>query len=131
MLTSSADPRVFGPPAWYALHVMAAHYPASPKPRTQRECVRFLRALPWMLPCAICGGHLRRFLRKHCDSVDAAATSRRRLVRFLMRAHDAVRRRTLGKAFVAFDKRDAARYERATLPEDAPPVWASGSPLRR
>ena len=70
---SSADPRVFGPPTWYALHVMAANYPVAPRRATRRACRAFLRALPWMLPCAACGAHLRSFLRGR--SVERAAAS--------------------------------------------------------
>ena len=132
---SSSDPRVFGPPTWRALHYMARHYPEEPRGTTRRACVRFLGALPFMLPCARCGAHLRRFLRRRAGELEAAAASRGGLEAFLVRAHDAVRRRlaeAAGAPFVPFRSADAAWvYGAEALPEAAPPPLMDGRPLRR
>ena len=82
-----------------------------------------------MLPCAACGAHLRSFLRR--ADLEAAAASRSSLERLLVRAHDAVRLRTLGAAFEAFDAAGVvALYGSAWLPEPAP-LWLRGPRLRR
>ena len=91
-----------------------------------------MKALPWMLPCARCGAHLRRFLRrKGSTALAEAAASRAALERLLVAAHDDVRRRTSTTCFEAFDPSDApALYDVGPLRTTAA-LWTEGRSLRR
>ena len=84
----TADPRIFGPPTWEALHMFAQNYPNKPSTRRRHACVRFMFALSWMLPCSKCGKHFRKFLRAN-DIKDAART-RNTLIDLLVAAHNSV-----------------------------------------
>lgn len=52
---TSLDPRVFGPDAWQMLHLFAQNYPTDPQPQVVEACERMINALPYMLPCDVCG----------------------------------------------------------------------------
>ena len=88
----SADPRIFGPPTWECLHILAQNYPEQADRQLRKRWRRFLFALSHLLPCSHCGAHFRRFLRTH--SLRDALTGRDSLVAFLVEAHNAVTRRT-------------------------------------
>lgn len=59
---TTADPRVFGPYTWRTLHRFMQHYPLSPSAETQEACVRFVNALPWLIPCPHCGYDFSQFI---------------------------------------------------------------------
>jgi len=88
----SADPRIFGPPTWECLHILAQNYPAQADGQLRKRWRRFLFALSHLLPCSHCGAHFRRFLRTH--NLRDALARRESLVAFLVEAHNAVTRRT-------------------------------------
>ena len=52
---TTADPRVFGPPAWRAFHLFAQNYPTQPTATVKAACVAFVNSLGYMLPCPHCG----------------------------------------------------------------------------
>ena len=52
---TTADPRVFGPFTWRTLHRFMQLYPVNPSNQTQEACVRFVNALPFLIPCPHCG----------------------------------------------------------------------------
>lgn len=82
----SADPRIFGPPTWLCLHIMAENYPQTPTVEMRAACLMFLFSLAHMLPCKRCGDHFRTFLRDH-DVVQATG-GRDSLVALLVDAHN-------------------------------------------
>ena len=88
----SSDPRIFGPPVWASLHLLANNYPAVADAETQRNFRRLLFALARALPCQHCGRHFRAFLRR--QNVAGALDGRQSLVRFLVEAHNSVSRHT-------------------------------------
>jgi hypothetical protein len=51
----ASDPRAFGPDAWQMLHIFAQNYPEDPQPQVAQACESFINALPYMLPCEVCG----------------------------------------------------------------------------
>lgn len=103
---TTADPRVFGPTVWKALHLMAQNFPTSPNNATQHACSSFLSGLPYMLPCNHCGFHLQQYLGHH--GAGGACDSQLGLVALLVGAHNAVSRVT-HPCRAPFTVEDAAR----------------------
>lgn len=60
---TTADPRIFGPPAWRAFHLFAQNYPAAPAVTVKAACEAFVNAIPYMLPCPHCGYDLSQFIQ--------------------------------------------------------------------
>lgn len=108
-ITSTADPRVFGPDAWRTFHTFARHYPHNPLIETQHACRSFVEALPRMIPCAHCGLHLQEFMHFNsahdgesmsqcmgasgesvCASPETACLSQTNLRSYFLRAHNNV-----------------------------------------
>lgn len=105
---TTGDPRVFGPDAWRTWHRFAHNYPIHPNPKTEKACVNWIRALPYMLPCTLCGLDFLDFITKNelfagtyeydecaaslefdmpCQPPEVACTTRSYLVNFFLRAH--------------------------------------------
>ena len=91
-LLPSSDPRIFGPPAWECLHILAQNYPFKADVKTQRRCRRFLFCLSHLLPCEHCGKHFRRFLRR--SDLLHALLGRASLVNFMVDAHNSINAHT-------------------------------------
>ena len=66
---SGNDPRVFGPILWPALFLMAVGYPAIGRstevapPIYRLNAIKFIRSLPFLLPCGGCGYNLHQFIQ--------------------------------------------------------------------
>ncbi|GAX84633.1 hypothetical protein CEUSTIGMA_g12054.t1 [Chlamydomonas eustigma] len=113
-MNTTGDPRVFGPDAWKTFHRFANSYPESPNKKTITACINFVHALPYMLPCSMCGLDLKEFIENNevlegtfndkcaaseeygmpCQSVEAACTTQPYLVNWFLRAHYNVGRHT-------------------------------------
>ena len=112
---TTGDPRVFGPDAWRTWHRFAQNYPIHPNSKTEKACVNWIRALPYMLPCTLCGLDFLDFITKNelfagtydydscaasleydmpCQPPEVACTTRSYLVNFFLRAHHNVDRHT-------------------------------------
>lgn len=87
-LLPTGDPRIFGPPVWKTLHILAQNYPRLASRDTRRKCKCFLFSLSYLLPCSHCGKHFRSFLRR--SNVSHAIKRRKSLVALLVRAHAVV-----------------------------------------
>ena len=59
---TTGDPRIFGPPTWRTFHIFAQNYPTEPVATVKTACIAFLKAIPYMLPCAHCGYDFQQFL---------------------------------------------------------------------
>ena len=92
----STDPRIFGPPLWTFLHIMAHNYPTGEDltDRYKSRCRRFILSVSYVLPCAHCGKHFRSYLRSHKEDFHLAFDSRKNMIKFLVDAHNAVRKHT-------------------------------------
>lgn len=111
---TSADPRIFGPPAWLTFHTFAQNYPAFPTADVKLSCAAFINAIPLMLPCPHCGYDFKSFLQTNilyentfnpacqasvqynmpCQGAVKACESQSNLVNFFLRAHANVRANT-------------------------------------
>ena len=60
---TTADPRIFGPPAWRAFHLFAQNYPTQPTATVKAACVTFVKSLAYMLPCPHCGFDFISFIQ--------------------------------------------------------------------
>ena len=88
----SSDPRVFGPPVWKTLHIIAQNYPEQADEKVQRNMRRLLLSVSRLLPCHHCGKHFRHFLRS--SDLPAAVSGKAELVSLLVEAHNHVNRHT-------------------------------------
>jgi len=109
----SWDPRVFGPDTWKTFHTMSVNYHSPPTEAAVDACTGFLKALPYLIPCAHCAWHLGEFIRTNedknglfdpecsgatteafdeslCLAPEEACKSQRTLVSFFVRAHNNV-----------------------------------------
>jgi hypothetical protein len=123
----SSDPRVFGPPLWTGLHIIALNYPDTASERTQKTCRRFLFGLSRLLPCPACGKHFRSYLRQH--DLKRAVRGRDSLVRLLVDAHNEVSKHTRPSC-PPFSVEDAGNCYTRMCPPHASPlaqVWLSPS----
>ena len=123
MLLPSCDPRIFGPPTWECLHILAQNYPVNADEKTRRACGRFLLCLSRLLPCEHCGKHFRRFLRR-ADLIQATS-GRAALVTFLVDAHNAVNAHTRPGTPPFSYQRAEAQYIYMPLKSCPPPqLWS-------
>ena len=83
----SANPRVFGPPTWKMLHIMAEYYPDAPTAQVVAACRNFTSSLPLMLPCDHCGYHLNETIQSYTAPICTSADD---LQEFLVHAHNRV-----------------------------------------
>lgn len=51
------NPKVWGPPVWTALHLIALGYPSDPDGPTRDAYRAFFASVGPVLPCAMCGDH--------------------------------------------------------------------------
>ncbi len=66
MLLEGTVPKgIWGPPYWYALHMMAIAYPQDPTRRQALAATRQLLLLIERLPCAGCRTHAMSYVRTH------------------------------------------------------------------
>ena len=82
--SNPADQRVWGPHAWHFLHSVAETY----DPSKRESLLAFVRALPDLLPCSVCGDHLREHLASM--DVEGAAGSARGVSDFMWELHNRV-----------------------------------------
>ena len=93
---STANPLVFGPILWPALHIIAAQYPSKGRgsekapPVYQRHAKQFIEALPFMLPCGDCGMHLLEFLGT--KDLNQVVRTKADLIKFFVEAQNNVTR---------------------------------------
>lgn len=83
----------WGPVGWKFLHACTFAYPETPDPARQRQMRAFWDSLPDVLPCGLCGSHLREMLRRSPPPLH----SRDELSRWCVDRHNEVNLR-LGKA---------------------------------
>ena len=91
---SASLPEVFGPGIWWTLHTIASVYPESADGQRRQACEQFVGAIPAMLPCRVCGDHLREELEQR--DVGAACAGSEELSTMWCEVHNSVNAR-LGK----------------------------------
>ena len=90
---NTIDPKVWGPPLWFNLHVSAVHYPLQASPIVKEHMKNRILALPYELPCQTCRSHALAFIEKHKDSLDKIVSGRHSLGRFYVDFHNKVNER--------------------------------------
>jgi hypothetical protein len=117
---STGEPVIFGPPVWKSLHIMAENYPTQPNQKHQTNCVKFVSALPYMLPCSDCGSHLLKE-EQAIQNLPAVCSSRSNLRSFFVEAHNNVNKH-LGKPL--WNVKEAEnRYKTERSWKDVSRVW--------
>jgi hypothetical protein len=53
------SPNIWGSQTWHSIHAIALAYPEKPTEEEKKQYDDFFKTLPDVLPCAICGQHLR------------------------------------------------------------------------
>jgi len=65
---------IWGPPMWHYLHTMSFNYPVSPSSKDKAHYSRFIKELPYVLPCGKCRKNLSKtfltfpLINKHMQS---------------------------------------------------------------
>lgn len=93
MKTSSifSHPGSWGPPAWTFLHCVSMTYPEKPDTIEQKKYKQFFSSLGNVLPCKKCRVEYKIWLKKY--PIENHLSSRKALVRWLVRLHNDVNRR--------------------------------------
>ncbi len=88
------SPKVWGPPLWFVIHMVALMYPKNPTPQQKQGAQQFFHGLQKVLPCSYCQKHFAQELatmdRRIFDSRDA-------LFAWTVKFHDSVSDRTHSK----------------------------------
>ena len=107
-------PDHWGPYVWAAIHIMCMGAPDKIPEGKRKSYAQFINSLPNILPCTVCGEHLRENLATF--PVDDFLDSRQSLFEWSVRMHNIVNRHT-GKQDVSFE--DAFNHwKRICLGED-------------
>lgn len=91
--TNMADPKVWGPPFWFTLHVSAAHYPLEASPVVRERMKNRILAIPYEIPCAVCRPHAIDFVEKNRNNLDHIVSGRHSLGKFYVDFHNKVNER--------------------------------------
>jgi hypothetical protein len=79
------SPKIWGPPLWTVLHIMAQNYSSKPTVTDKNHFRTFIVSLTHVLPCGVC----RKNFQKHMNIKDLqiALGSRDTLVKFIYNLH--------------------------------------------
>lgn len=91
---SPEPPEKWGPHYWYVIHTFAATYPEKPKELDRDIALRFIKLIPFILPCNVCTEHAFLYMKDHSYQFFDAVSCRRNLVHFLRVFHDYVNEQT-------------------------------------
>jgi len=104
---SLANPKIFGPPFWFTLHVSALHYPIHPSPIVRERMKGRILAIPFEVPCMACKPHAAAFIESNKHRLDEIVSSKDNLFNFYVDFHNKVNQR-YGKRIWTYD--EAKRY---------------------
>jgi hypothetical protein len=103
------NPKVFGPPFWFVMHLVAHNFPVlkgeRPNLAASRRYIRFYRAVGNVLPCRSCRQHYKKHIKgKTCQTLDIENfADREKVVKWVHSLHNCVNR-SLGKPLYPLDK---------------------------
>ena len=100
--------RGWGPSIWYTIHIMAFSLQATPTDEENASFKNFIYALPDILPCKICGEHLRENLKTLPPPLKEGGDA---IFRWTIRLHNTVNKQ-LGKPTLTDDEAIAAMLHR-------------------
>ena len=114
---STKDARVFGPVFWKAIHIIG-QWVTSPsdgpgRPEMTEHCVKFVSALPLMLPCAISGANFLDYVKSH-PLINQVCDSKKNFVTVMVDAQNHISSYTTPgrKAWTEKDADDTYRFDR-------------------
>ena len=88
------SPKIWGPPLWFVIHMVALMYPRHPTATERRDTMAFFHGLADVLPCDYCKKHYTHEL----STMDTAVfDSRDTLFAWTVQFHDSVSERTHSK----------------------------------
>ncbi len=91
--SNTTDPKVWGPPFWFTLHVSAAHYPEQASTLVRDRMKARILAIPFELPCVDCRTHASNYILSHVDHLNDICSSRESLFKFYVDFHNKVNER--------------------------------------
>lgn len=91
--STTTDPKVWGPPFWFTLHVSAAHYPEEPSSLVKEKIKNRILAIPFELPCVDCRTHANNYIQSRAHELDSIVSSRQNLFKFYVDFHNKVNER--------------------------------------
>lgn len=101
--TSTGNPNVWGPTAWFFFHTSAAHYPLNPSMIWKQRTKQFIQGIPVMLPCENCMKHATAFIESYTEEqLNNVVSSRENLFKFFWNFHNTVNKR-LGKGTLSLE----------------------------
>jgi len=100
---SFTDPRVWGPPFWFSLHVSSANYPVTASNLTRELMKNRILALPIEIPCSACRPHAHEYIESRRSELDSICSGRDALFAFYVDFHNKVNER-YGKPKVSYDE---------------------------
>lgn len=89
----TTDPKVWGPPFWFSLHVSAAHYPENPSQIVRERMKQRILAIPYEVPCSTCRPHASAFVEANRDKLDEIVSNKHSLGKFYVNFHNQVNKR--------------------------------------
>lgn len=93
-VNGGVNPKVWGPPLWFVIHMVALMYPQKPTATERSEAINFFKGLQPVLPCDWCKKHFAEELKTMDKSV---FDTRDALFEWTVKFHDKVSDRTHSK----------------------------------
>ena len=91
--TTTASPKVWGPPMWFTLHNSASKYPINPSSLVRERMKNVIIGIPILLPCEVCKEHATTYIEKYFEQLDEICSSRDNLFKFFVDFHNKVNER--------------------------------------
>ena len=101
--TSTGNPNVWGPTAWFFFHTAASQYPLNPSFIWKQRTKQFIQGIPVMLPCEKCMKHATAYIESYTDDqLNEIVSSKDALFNFFYDFHNTVNKR-LGKGTMSLE----------------------------
>jgi len=88
-----SDPKIWGPPFWFNLHMCAANYPEHASPIVKDRMKARILAIPYEIPCLRCKPHASAFIEQNRKQLDDICSCRDKLFKFYVDFHNKVNQR--------------------------------------
>ena len=82
------DTTIWGPPFWFILHTISINYPEKPTYVEKQQHLLFFESLKTILPCEICRGHYKDFLKN--KPLSPYLDSNKALMKWVLECHNNV-----------------------------------------
>lgn len=92
-VSSTYDPKVWGPAFWFSLHTSAVYYPEDASPLVRERMKQRILAIPYEIPCKSCMTHASSFIEDNRDKLDDIVSNRHKLGKFYVDFHNKVNKR--------------------------------------